>query len=67
MSKRMVAVGDEHEVRYHRHGDKIIAWRWDNKRKRFAPSSWDAADWPHLAELADKQAQQEAQSCSRKR
>jgi hypothetical protein len=68
MIKRMVATGNEHEVRYYRRGDAVIAWRWDNVRKRYCPSSWPIADWPGVAELADKQAaaQQEAQSCSKK-
>lgn len=62
MSKRMVAVGDEKKVRYYKHNGKVTVWRWDNVRKRYAPSVWDAADWPYLAEQADKQAQEAQKS-----
>ena len=62
MSKRMVAVGNTHEVKYYRRGDVVITWRWDNVRKRYVPSSWPIADWPGMAELADKQAQEAQKS-----
>ncbi len=62
MNKRMIATGDKNEVKCYRRGDVVIAWRWDNVRKRYVPSSWPIAEWPEMAEKADKQAQQEAQS-----